>query len=210
MTIPRDPRAKVSPLLRGRGARRKVEVEASSQQDTYTSDGFEIRIIRSRRRKKTVSARLLNWYTMEVRAPTSIPEPELQRIIRGFVDKALKAKTKSRDFASDDTLERRARRLNNALFGGELRWRSIRFVSNQTKRFGSCSSSKGTIRISDRIAHVPSFVLDYVIVHELAHLLEPNHSRAFWDLVYRYGKTERARGYLMAMQLEDDTAYPDE
>jgi hypothetical protein len=71
-------------------------------------------------------------------------------------------------------------------------------------RFGSCSPSQGTIRISHRVAAMPAWVRDYVIVHELAHLVEPNHSRAFWDVVNRYTKTERARGYLIAIGMEAD------
>ena len=115
-----------------------------------------------------------------------------------------------RGFVSNEKLEQRAVRLNKELFGGALRWRSIRFVTNQQKRFGSCSPARGTIRISHRLATVPTFVLDYVIVHELAHLLESHHSPAFWELVYRSPKTERARGYLMGMQLESDSLESDE
>jgi predicted metal-dependent hydrolase len=80
--------------------------------------------------------------------------------------------------------------------------RVIRWVSNQNKRVGSCTPSKGTIRISHHVAEMPAFVRDYVIVHELAHLVEPNHSQGFWKLVTRYPRTERARGYLMAVGLE--------
>lgn len=173
-------------------------------------DDLQVTIIRSARRKKTVGARLLNWYTMEVRAPADLPEEELQAIIAKLKAKLLCERQNLRAFASDEALERRARRLNKELFDNALHWRSIRFVSNQNSRFGSCSPTRGTIRISHRLAGAPSFVLDYVIVHEMAHLVEPNHSDAFWKLVYRYPKTERARGYLMAMQLEDEAVEPGE
>ena len=172
-------------------------------------DLFDIKIVRSKRRKKTVNARLLNWHTLEVRVPADISDAELQATIKRLVNKMAARRQKQRHFSSDEDLERRAQRLNKRIFGGKLRWRSIRFVSNQNRRFGSCSPSKGTIRLSRHLAGVPAFVLDYVIVHELAHLLEANHSKAFWEHVYRYPKTERARGYLMAAQMEQDVVGDD-
>lgn len=165
---------------------------------------FEIRVVRSARRKKTISAKLLNWYTLEVRAPADISEGELQRAIDDLVRRMQAKRGRMRRFSSDEELQRRAVRLNRALFDGQLQWRSIRFVTNQQQRFGSCTPARGTIRISHRLAGAPDFVLDYVIVHELAHLLEPNHSARFWELVYRFERTERARGYLMALAMEDD------
>ena len=105
---------------------------------------------------------------------------------------------------SDEDLEARARALNRKYFGGKLRWRSIRWVTNQNKRYGSCTPTTGEIRISHRLGKVPAWVLDYVLVHELAHLLEPNHGARFWKLVNRYPLTERARGYLMALGLEEE------
>jgi predicted metal-dependent hydrolase len=103
---------------------------------------------------------------------------------------------------SDEALEQRARWLNRQYFDGKLRWNSIRWVTNQNQRFGSCTPSQGTIRISHRLGKMPQWVQDYVIVHELAHLLEANHGPHFWALVNRYPLTERARGYLMATGLE--------
>ena len=79
---------------------------------------------------------------------------------------------------------------------------SIRWVDNQEWRWGSCTPSDGTIRISNRLAAEPAWVLDYVIVHELAHLSVPGHGPDFWALVDRYPRTERARGFLMARGLE--------
>jgi predicted metal-dependent hydrolase len=168
------------------------------------TDDLAIHIIRSARRKRTISARLLNWYTLEVLVPADLSEEQLQRAVRQIKEQTLQRRSKLRSFASDAELEQRAKHLNHDLFQGALRWRSIRFVQNQHARFGSCSPAHGTIRISQRLRSVPEFVLDYVLVHELAHLLEPNHSEAFWSLVYRYDKAERARGYLLALQLEDD------
>jgi predicted metal-dependent hydrolase len=79
---------------------------------------------------------------------------------------------------------------------------SISWVNNQEWRWGSCTPADGAIRISSRLAAEPSWVLDYVIVHELAHLHIPRHDTAFWALVNRYPKAERARGFLIARGLE--------
>jgi len=169
-----------------------------------TDDRFDIQVIRSVRRKKTVSARMLNWHTLEVRAPAHMSERELGPIIDRLVSRARGARDKTRNFASDSDLQHRAERLNRRFFDARLVWRSIRFVTNQHRRFGSCTPGRGTIRISQRLARAPGFVLDYVVLHELAHLVEPNHSATFWELVYQYDKTERARGYLLALDLESD------
>lgn len=170
--------------------------------DLSIRDDLTIRVVRSKRRRKTVEARLLNWHTLEIRVPAHLSEEQVERITQDMVQRTLQNRRKMRNYASDETLEQRAARHNQRYFEGKLRWRSIRFVSNQRQSFGSCSPGRGNIRISDRLRHAPTFVLDYVIIHELAHLLQPNHSPAFWELVYRYPRTERARGYLMAMELE--------
>jgi predicted metal-dependent hydrolase len=77
-------------------------------------------------------------------------------------------------------------------------------VSNQTSRWGSCTPATREIRISDRIAGFPEWVLDAVVVHELAHLVHLGHTREFWELAHRYPLTERALGFLIAKQLGDD------
>jgi predicted metal-dependent hydrolase len=162
----------------------------------------EVKVVRSKRRKKTVEARLESG-VLVVRAPAAISDAELSPIIEKLRAK-LEKKGRRRQFQGDASLEARARELNRRHFDGELTWASIRYVTNQNKRFGSCTPSQGTIRISHRVEEMPAWVRDYVVVHELAHLVEPNHSRAFWDLVNRYPKTERARGYLIAIGMETD------
>ena len=106
--------------------------------------------------------------------------------------------------SKDAALARRAQELNREHFEGKLRPAEVRYVTNQNTRYGSCTPATGVIRISHRVAAMPSWVRDYVLVHELAHLEQANHSPAFWKLVNRYPLTERARGYLMALGLEED------
>ena len=113
------------------------------------------------------------------------------------------ARERRRRLNSDGDLQRRARELNREYFDGRLKWSSFTYVTNQSTRFGSCSPADKTIRISSALAEMPSFVRDYVIIHELAHLEVPNHSPEFWALVNGYPLTERARGYLMAKGMEE-------
>ena len=159
----------------------------------------EIRIVRSANRAKTVSARLVEGVFV-VQAPAHMSDAELKPVI----DKLLARWQKRKQVQSldDAALERRARELNRQYFAGKLKWQSIRWVSNQNTRHGSCTPSDGTIRLSHRIGAMPAFVRDYVLMHELAHLVEANHGPAFWRLVNQFPKTERARGYLMAVGLE--------
>lgn len=160
---------------------------------------MDIKIIRSKKRKKTISAREVDGQFV-VQAPANMSDAELQPIIENLQKRWKKRQTKSN--LDDKALQRRAQELNRAYFNGKLKWESIKWVTNQNSRFGSCTPSNGTIRLSHRLASMPVFVRDYVIVHELAHLVETNHGPKFWKLVNRYPKTERARGYLMAVGLE--------
>ena len=161
---------------------------------------MEVQIIRSEQRKKTISGRLVDGI-LEIRAPASISDEELQPHIENLRQR-IERKVEAQEL-DQDGLEERAHHLNKRYFRGKLRWASIKWVTNQNTRFGSCTPSNGTIRISHKLATMPQFVLDYVIVHELAHLREPNHGKNFWHLVNRYPKTERAIGYLMAVGMED-------
>lgn len=97
---------------------------------------------------------------------------------------------------SDEQLLVRAADLSRRFLGGLAKPVSIAWVTNQNSRWGSCTPADGTIRISGRVKGMPSWVLDYVILHELAHLIQPGHGEEFWSLLERYPRTERARGYL--------------
>lgn len=161
---------------------------------------WPVEIIRSAKRRKTVSAELKGGVLI-VRAPAQMSDGQLMPIVEKL--QARLRKKVQRVPKSDAQLEQLARRLNKIYFSDRLTWQSIRFVTNQNKRFGSCTPNQGTIRISHRLAEMPDWVLEYVVMHELAHLQEANHGARFWKLVNRYPLTERARGYLMAVGLEE-------
>jgi len=165
--------------------------------------GMEVEIIRSHRRVKTVSAHMVGE-TMVVQAPAHMDEAALARAIAELQDRIQRGQERrqARQQLSDTDLAARAQMLNKRYFDGRLRWREVRWTTNQEKVHGSCTPSKGVIRISHRLAPLPQWVQDYVIVHELAHLVEANHGPRFWQWVNRYPLAERARGYLMALNLE--------
>jgi predicted metal-dependent hydrolase len=165
-----------------------------------TDSNWPVKVIRSAQRRKTVSA-VLEEGVLVIRAPESMSDAELAPIIANLKGRLQRRTVKTPQ--TDEDLERRARELNRKYFNSRLRWQSIRYVTNQNSRFGSCTPDDGTIRISHRLATMPAWVRDYVLVHELAHLEEANHGPRFWQLVNRYPLTERARGYLMAVGLEE-------
>jgi len=99
---------------------------------------------------------------------------------------------------SDERLVERARKLNDRHFGGRLRWSSIGF-SDMEHLWGSCTFTDGAIRIAKRAAALPEWVLDYLVMHELAHLVHSDHGAEFHELENLYPLTERAKGYLLAL-----------
>ncbi|NQV33659.1 MAG: M48 family metallopeptidase [Phycisphaeraceae bacterium] len=155
---------------------------------------MDIQIIRSRKRRKTIQARKRH-NRIEILAPAHMTDEQLKPHIDSLVQR-IDRHEKARVLSHDD-LDKRAQHFNQRYFNGRLQWKSIRWVTTQNRSYGSCTSMRGTIRLSDQLASMPTFVQDYVIIHELAHLLEPNHGPKFWALVNQYDLTERARGFLM-------------
>ena len=165
-------------------------------EDSPPETDWPVRIIRSAQRRKTVSGRLEDGVLI-IRAPATVSDQDLAPVIDGL-RKRLQRRSQASP-QSDEALEKRAQEINRKYFNGRLRWQSVRYVTNQNSRFGSCTPEDRTIRLSHRLASMPVWVRDYVLVHELAHLIEGNHGPRFWKLVNRYPLTERARGYLMAV-----------
>jgi len=154
----------------------------------------QIEVVRSDRRKKTVQARLIGD-VLRVAIPAHLSRSEELH----WVD-LMRTKFERRATSAPIDLTRRARRLAG-LYDLPIP-DSIRWVHNQETRWGSCTPEDRTIRISSRVVGFPGWVLDYLIVHELAHLREPGHGEAFRALVDRYPRAERARGFLIAVDRE--------
>ena len=105
-------------------------------------------------------------------------------------------KSEQRRRPSDAALKRKANELSAKYLDGVAKPLTVRWVDNQTTRWGSCTPSDSAIRLSSRLQGMPSWVIDYVLLHELAHLIEAGHTKKFWKLVDRYPKAERAKGFL--------------
>lgn len=152
-----------------------------------------VEVRRSRRRRRTVSAYRDGGRTV-VLIPASFSAAEEAR----WVDRMLArlARGEQRRTVSDEALAARAARLSTRYLGGHARPESVRWVSTMDKRWASCTPAAGAIRVSERLREVPDHVLDYVLLHELAHLLVAGHGPAFWRLLGSYPRLERARGFL--------------
>ena len=182
--------------------KRSTDGASAAQDSNDPLSGLVVELVRSVKRRRTISARL-DGNRLIVQVPAGLSATE-ERAWAEKLGSRLLATRRRRELNQDGDLAARAQQLNERYFEGRLQFVDVRYVTNQQQRFGSCTPSQGTIRISDRVAKLPPWVRDAVLVHELAHLAEANHSRRFWRLANRYPLMERARGYLMAIGLEDD------
>lgn len=151
----------------------------------------------STRRRKTATA---YWQddTVVVVLPAWMRPPESDAMVESLVRRVL-AQRPNRH-ASDEELAQRAAYLAAHYLQGTLP-RSIRWVSNQRHRWGSCSLASRDIRVSERLRMVPPWVLDAVLVHELAHLDEPSHSERFRQLTSRCPRMDEADAFLQGFSL---------
>lgn len=154
----------------------------------------EVEVRRSVRRRRTVSA-YRDGEKIVVLIPASMSRKQEAEWVAQMV--ARLERSEARRKPSDEDLLKRALSLSDRYFGGLAIPESVRWVGNQTSRWGSCTPGDRSIRLSARLQGMPSWVVDYVIVHELAHLFEPNHNTRFWGWVDRYPQAERAKGYLL-------------
>lgn len=165
----------------------------------------DVKVIRTRRRSRTASARMVKD-TLYVRVPHRIADGDLQSIIKDLSAKVEK-KLLKKQLNTDHALSSRARELNMKYFSGKLKFESIEYVTDQNSKFGCCDYERRKIRIAHHVAFMPAWVRDYVLVHELAHLIHHDHGAEFWKACAGYKHMERAKGYLLAKgyELNDET-----
>lgn len=161
--------------------------------------GPPVEVRRSRARRRTVSAYRGDDGVVVVLIPARMSRAEEAEWVTTMVARVLKAEERSRP--SDETLARRATYLSKKYLEGLARPTSVKWVDNQMHRWGSCTPSDKAIRLSSRLQGMPSWVVDYVLMHELAHLLEAGHTKTFWRMVDRYPRSERAKGFLEGVAL---------
>ncbi len=161
--------------------------------EQITGVDLPVQIIESARRTKTVSAKIVDG-VLEVRTPVG-----MHRGVRDSHIRDLAKRLKRRRASTEFDLEARARYLAKQY--SLPRPTSIEWSTRQNSRWGSCTPSNGSVRISDRMTGMPKWVVDYVIIHELAHLVHFHHDEEFHELVARYPKAERAEGFLEAVSL---------
>lgn len=167
--------------------------QTSSTRGPSTPARPEVEVRRSKRRRRTVSA-YREGERIVVLIPASLSRREEAEWVETMVARVERAEARRRP--GDDDLLRRAVELSHTWLEGRAVPVSVRWVDNQRSRWGSCTPADRAIRLSRRLVDMPAWVVDYVMVHELAHLLEASHNARFWSWVDRYPESERAKAWL--------------
>lgn len=161
-------------------------------------DGESIRLITSARRKKTVSA-VVRDGMVELSVPALMRDGEIVESARGLITKLKTRQHQSRRFQSNPELFSRALHLARVWLNSEVRPTSVVWSDRQNTMWGSCSTGSGKIRISTMLQGMPQWVVDGVLVHELAHLKHDNHGQEFRDFTAQYPRMAEADAYLQGV-----------
>ncbi len=160
-----------------------------------------IEVRRSRKRVRTVTA-FRDGDTTVVSIPARFTRAQEREWVHRMVTRLAAQERRRRP--SDEGLAARAAELSERYLGGRARPTSVAWSSRQGRRWGSCTPVDGTIRISTRVRGMPRWVIDYVLLHELTHLLHSGHGPEFWAVLEAYPRTERARGFLEGVSYREE------
>ena len=157
---------------------------------------FSVTVVRSPKRRRTVGAQL-RGDVLTVTVPSWMSRAD-ERMW------AEKMAASFRRKLSTDRIDLTARATALARRYALRQPSEIKWADNMSTRWGSCTFSTATIRISTAVARFPDWVIDAVLVHELCHLEVHGHGPDFWERANRYPKMERAIGYLIAKSGDHD------
>ena len=152
---------------------------------------YRVEVVRSKRRRKTVSASLVEDDLVRVQMPAWMSKADEDRYVTDLVGRIARQERRKR-IDINERAATLARRYDLPAAS------SVTWMPNRKTQWATCAVATRVIHVAERVEEFPAWVLDYILVHELAHLAEANHSPRFWKLVNRYPKAERARGFLIA------------
>jgi predicted metal-dependent hydrolase len=168
-------------------------------QPTVADSRPRVEVRRSSRRTRTVTA-YRERDTIVVLIPQRMSKADEHNFVHDMVKRVLAREARALAPRGDEALIVRAHELAAKYLAPALDHMpepaGVFWVTNQQQRWGSSTPSTRLIRLSHRLRPMPAWVVDYVLLHELAHLVEPTHSDRFWGLVSRYPAAEKAKGYL--------------
>jgi predicted metal-dependent hydrolase len=159
----------------------------------------EVKIIRSNRR--SISLQIEEDGSLLVRAPRFILKSSIMRFIKekeSWIDKHknLSEKRKEKKERFDNLTKKEIKEYKEIakdVISKKVKYYADLYdfkygdikINSAKKRWGSCNV-KNTLNFTWRLMFCPDYVVDYVVIHELCHIKEKNHSRSFWNLVEKY------------------------
>ena len=155
-----------------------------------------VEVRRSNKRRRTVSAAREGNKTV-LNVPQRMSIAEIEQLARDLITRM--NERDPRAYFSDEELFKRAEELSATYLFSQAEPKSVAWSSRLTSTWGICTPLEGTIRITSRLQGMPQYVLDYVLLHELVHLVINDHGKDFDSFMKTFEKKERAEGYLDAL-----------
>lgn len=152
----------------------------------------QVEVRRSARRKRSVSAHREGELIV-----ITAPERMSNRLVAEYASELVeRLRKREKDPLSDSELLTRASWLRMEFIPEAPEPASVNWSPRQQHQWGSCTPLDRTIRISSRLQRAPQYVIDYVLVHELAHLLRSDHGPEFSALERRFPDVAQAEAFL--------------